>query len=369
MKTTVLLLMGGMSGEHEVSVKSAKSVLNNLDGDKFDSILVGISKTGAWYLLEGEAADYVFNAGAVLDENLDASLRIPGAGSWQDTPAGSNFDRLFELMDAVDVVFPVMHGPNAEDGTLQGFLDHIRLPYVGCGVTASAVAMDKIIAKAVFKNAGIPVVDDVFFTAGRYRAEKDTILSDIENKLGYPVFVKPANMGSSVGISKAKDRISLAAAIEEALRFDTRILVEKGLTVRELECAALGHGDVLISDPGEVLTGAEFYDYKDKYVNGVSRTQVPADVPEAVKAEVKRLARIAFDAIDGSGLSRIDFFLEEGTGKLYLNEINTLPGFTDISMYPTLAASLGYDYKNLITHLIDLAFARWEERNSRQVSL
>ncbi len=285
----------------------------------------------------------------------------PGA-TWCPGATGQPFP-------AVDVVFPVLHGPHGEDGTLQGLLELAGVPYVGCGVLASSVAMDKIACKRLLLSHDIPVVPFVTVLRSAWEKGPQTIVETVEAELGYPVFVKPANLGSSIGISKAVDRGALVRALDEAGRYDRRILVERAVDKpHEIECAVLGNDNPIASVPGEVVPSNEFYDYAAKYIDGKSTLRIPAQVAPALTERIRDLAVRAFEAIDGAGLARVDFLLSDTTGELYLNELNTMPGFTTISMYPKLWEATGISYAELVERLIELAMERQADRQRSQTS-
>ncbi len=314
-KLTVAVLYGGRSGEHEVSLRSAESVMNALAPERYNILKFFISKDGRW-----------------------------SPRPLQPEP-GRNPE--------IDVVFPVLHGTFGEDGTVQGLLELADLPYVGPGVLASSVSMDKEIAKRLFERAGMPVVE--YVTA-------DASFKPADNPFGYPVFVKPANLGSSVGISKAKDEAGLAEAIRLAAQFDTKILIERSILGQELECAVLGNGDPVAAMPCEILPSRDFYDYEDKYILDKTEFRLPAKLaPERIE-ELQRIAVGAFKAVGCEGMARVDFLLESATGKLFINEINTIPGFTSISMYPKMWEYSGLPYPKLLDRLIELAIERHETR-------
>lgn len=342
MKLKVAVLFGGRSGEHEVSLVSATSVIEALDRSKYEVMEVGITEEGRW--LKGEDCLTKFKR-----KDFDGLKEVVFGG---------------EDGFAADCVFPVLHGPFGEDGTIQGLLEMLQIPYVGCGVMAAAVGMDKVATKLICLARGIPVVAWVHFKRRDFEERREEIVAEIEAAFDYPCFVKPVNMGSSVGVSKAKNREDLVAAIDLALRFDTKFMVERGHDVREIEVAVLEglDGELLISQPGEVIVGGEFYDFNDKYVNGVSTTEIPAKISEEETKQVRFLAERVFKALDCSGLSRVDFFLDRETGEFYLNEINAMPGFTSISMYPKMMAASGIGYGELVDRLIALAVARGRER-------
>lgn len=331
-KLTIGVIFGGRSGEHEVSLVSARSIIDNLDKKKYRVVAICISKKGEW-------AEFI--------KNFPAASRI-------------------------DVYFPMIHGTSGEDGVLQGLLELTGKPYVGCSVLASAMGMDKVIQKQIFKQNGLPVVPHIWFTLEEWRKKRSNILRRIELSpsakgeagAGYPCFVKPANLGSSVGVSKARNRKELISGILEALRYDLKILVEMAVEpARELEVSVLGNEQAEASAIGEIIPSNEFYDYDAKYVDGASLTKIPAEVPRVVAAAIQKIAKIAFQAIDGSGMARVDFLMNRRTNQIYLNEINTIPGFTAISMYPKLWAESGLPYNKLLDRLIALALNRARQRS------
>lgn len=352
-KTKVAILCGGRSGEHEISLLSAKSVLSAIDRKKFDIELIGIRKDGGWYLLNEK--DYLQNPDdpekIALKNTGDEILisPIPGKGQFQTK----------NRTIVVDAVFPVLHGTYGEDGTLQGMLEMLDLAYVGADYLGSAVAMDKDMAKRLFRDAGLPIADYLVF----YREDTNPAkaILDVEARLKYPVFVKPANLGSSVGIAKASNKKELEAAMIDAWRYDIKILIEQGINAREIECALLGNHHVEASELGEIIPRHEFYSYEAKYLDPEgAKLIVGADLPTDVKTKVQEIAKKAFRAIGCEGMSRADFFVEKGTNKIFINELNTIPGFTKISMYPKLWEKSGVDYTDLITKLIELAMDRHE---------
>ena len=322
MKLRVSVVYGGRSGEHEVSVRSARAIMDGMDPARYEKIEYFIGKDGKW------------NPRAILPE--------PGA------------------QPEIDVVFPVLHGTFGEDGTVQGLLELADLPYVGAGVLASSVSMDKEMMKRVSKERMLPVVDYVTVT----REEPD--VAEACRLLPFPMFVKPANLGSSVGISKAHDRKELEAAVALAARYDRKIIVERGISGRELECAVLGNQAPQASVPCEILPSREFYDYEDKYLLDLAQTKVPADVPPAITAELRRLAVECYRAVECEGMARVDFLLETATERIYINEINTIPGFTSISMYPKMWEHSGVPFSALIDRLIELALDRHRRKKATQ---
>ncbi len=353
------IVFGGKSGEHEVSINSAKSVMAALDPNQYEVVPIGIDKQGRWAV--GEGVIRQLEAGA-RQELLGGSV-LAGAGH-ELVPVAETETGVVpkEVTQEIDVVFPVLHGSFGEDGTIQGMFEMLGLPYVGAGVLSSAVSMDKVFMKRAFAAVGLPQVAYTSYLRSAWKRDPDGIIADVEAKIGYPCFVKPANLGSSVGISKAKDRASLERAFALACRYDRKVIVEQGLDVRECEVAVLGNEEPIASVPGEVTPSNEFYDYQAKYLDGNSVLTIPAKLPDDIVAEIRELAVKAFQAVDGSGLGRVDFFIEKGTNKVYVNEINTMPGFTQYSMYPKLWEATGISYPELIDRLIQLALERYQDR-------
>jgi D-alanine-D-alanine ligase len=355
-KIRVGVIFGGRSGEHEVSLKSAKSVIDALDPERYEVVPVGITKEGRW-LMSGDATLLLPEAVMETGDRDVALFGDPTRGELVRLENGAGA----VPVGAIDVVFPVLHGTFGEDGTIQGLLDLANLPYVGSGVLGSAAGMDKVAMKRLFRDAGLPIVPFTYFLRSQWDAERERLLDAVEAEIGYPAFAKPANLGSSVGISKAIDRDSLARAIDGAAGYDRRILVERGVDAREVEVAVLGNDEPRASLPGEIIPHADFYDYETKYVNDVAEYEIPARLDAAQTAEIQALAVRAFEAVDAAGLSRVDFFVERGTDRILVNEINTMPGFTQISMYPKLREASGISYRELVDRLIDLAFERHRE--------
>ncbi len=353
-KMKIGIIFGGRSGEHEVSLVSATSVMGGLGADRFEIVPIGISKEGKWYTGRG-VMDFL-KFGQSNDEVHPAILLPDNEGgmlSW-DEGRGSV---------SLDVVFPVLHGPYGEDGTVQGLLDLAGVPYVGCGVLASSLAMDKVVSREIFTARGIPITKHVWFLASRWQRDQKRLIKQIEDTLTYPLFIKPANMGSSVGIFKVKNRAELVRDVPESARYDRKVLIEEGVEdVREIEVSVLGNDDPAASVPGEIIPSNEFYDYDAKYVDGKSRTAIPADIPEETTRTVQRLAVEAFKALDGAGLARADFLVSGKDDLVYLNELNTIPGFTSISMYPKLWEASGIPYPELLSRLVDLALERHGEK-------
>jgi D-alanine-D-alanine ligase len=355
-KLRVGVIFGGRSGEHEVSLASARSIMAVMDRHKYDIVPIGITRDGRWLTSGDPMRTLTGGAQAATPAPSD-----PAAG--RELIPGTSGGRLPPL----DVIFPVLHGPYGEDGTIQGLLDLAGVPYVGCGVLASSLAMDKIASKEIFIAHGLPVAPYQAVKRKRWEAEPAAILAELEGRLGYPMFVKPANLGSSIGVGRAGGRAELEAALVEAARYDRRLLVEAAVqNAREIECSVLGNDEPIASVPGEVVPSNEFYDYAAKYLDGRSELRIPAPLPAEVAAQVRELAVRAFLALDGAGLARVDFLLDDVTGKLFLNEVNTLPGFTSISMYPQLWAASGIPYAELIGRLLDLALERHADRERSQ---
>jgi D-alanine-D-alanine ligase len=373
-KLRVGVIYGGRSGEHEVSLASAASVFQNLDPARYEAVAIRIEKDGRWTLPSEppkvmKAADVILGAltedGSVrLQPDLRAReahpMAYPGGATLMSGSTGVN----------LDVVFPVLHGPYGEDGTVQGLLELANVPYVGAGVLASAVGMDKAAMKLVFAAKGLPICDYDVVLKRDWQRDERAVLETLVTRLGFPVFVKPANLGSSVGISKAKHTAELRAAIALAAQFDRKIVVEAAVPqAREIEVAVLGNDDPEASVPGEIIPSGEFYDYEAKYVSDDSRTVIPAQLDEARTAEVRTLAIAAFKAIDGAGMARVDFLLAGDSQVLYLNEVNTIPGFTTISMYSKMWDASGLPYARLLDRLIALAIERHAEKQQLRTSM
>lgn len=345
------VVFGGQSPEHDISRKSVTSVLNNLDKSKYNISVIGITKKGGWYLYKGDISKIEGGEWEEDTENKYKAIISPDA----EDKAVLVFDGDTVSKIHPDVIFPVLHGEFGEDGTIQGLFELSGIPYVGMGVMASANGMDKTSSKIVFANAGIPQADWVVVNRADSRGEK---MDEIEKKLGYPCFVKPARTGSSVGVGKAHDRAELLRAIENAARFDRKILVEENIEGHEVECAVLGNENAEAATVGEIMPTVEFYDFDAKYNDNSTRLQIPADLPEETIEKIREYALTAFKALDGNGLSRVDFFVKYSDGSIILNEINTLPGFTNISMYPKLWGAVGVKYGELLDKLIELAEKR-----------
>jgi D-alanine-D-alanine ligase len=369
-KTRVGLIFGGKSGEHEVSLASAQSVVRAIDQNKYEVVLIGISKAGQW-IVGGSALKQLAAVsptpllGPGVETRLDADTTetastgelMPGARA---TPSPLN---------SIDVAFPLVHGPHGEDGTLQGLLELADIPYVGAGVAASAVGMDKALMKALFRANNLPTVDWMVVLRSEWASKPEETIRSIETTFGYPCFIKPANLGSSVGITKARNWDELAQALATAAQYDRKLLAERAVVGREIECSVLGNDDPIASLPGEILPKREFYDYVAKYENeSGTELVVPADLSPELTRGVQELAVRAFKAIDGSGLARVDFFVERASNQILLNEINTIPGFTTVSMYPRMWEKTGLSYQALIDRLIQLALERYADKKKSKTT-
>ena len=365
-KIRVAVLFGGKSGEHEVSLASARSVIEALDKTKYEIHQVGIDPGGRWItagdpmqlLRGGESAPEASADEREVGCDGSALTTVPR----RDLLPGTDHVRF----PVVDVVFPVLHGTYGEDGTIQGLLELADLAYVGADVLGSAVGMDKAIQKAVLAAQGLPVVESTLVLRKRWQEDPARITAQVEARFDYPVFVKPANAGSSVGVSKAHDRAELAQGLDLAARFDRKLLVEAAIDAREIEVSVLGNDDPIASVPGEVVPCNEFYDYRAKYIDGNSGLEIPARLSPEQTKEIRDLAVRAFQAIDCAGMARVDFFVEKNTGQMYVNELNTIPGFTDISMYPKLWEASGLPYPELLDRLINLAMERRQDKRASQ---
>jgi len=354
-KLRVGVLFGGRSVEHAISLLSARSVMRALDPSKYEVVPIGITDTGKW-LPPGEAAG-LLESGSPSQEQEGA---LQTAAS--DLTSLIVSERPLSQLPPVDVIFPVLHGTFGEDGTVQGLLELADLPYVGGGVLSSALGMDKAMMKRVFRDAGLPVVEMVTVTRRDWGARPQTVTEEVAGMLGYPCFVKPSNGGSSIGISKVHTPEELEPALQAALLLDRKVLVEEAILGRELECSVLGNDDPVASAVGEVVPAREFYDYEAKYRDERTQLIVPAPIAPELSAQVRELACSAFRAVDGSGMARVDFFLRSSDNKLYVNEINTIPGFTQVSMYPKMWEATGLSYPELLDRLIELALERHAEK-------
>jgi D-alanine-D-alanine ligase len=356
------VLFGGRSTEHEVSILSARSIIAAMNPERFEPVPLYIDKNGRWLVggslkrlvSEDDARKYVY-----LPPDPTQRSLVPA----QDGIGPGN------TLPPLDVVFPVFHGLNGEDGTIQGVLELANLPYVGAGVLGSALGLDKIYMKRAFAAAGLPIVDYLAITRRQYEHDPDAFITLVEERLGYPCFSKFANSGSSVGTTKAHDRAELAAGLRLACSFDRKLLVERAVEARELEVSVLGNDEAQASVVGEVVPAHEFYDYDAKYLDEGSRLLIPAPIDAGCAAEVRGMALRAFQAVDGAGMARVDFFMERKTSRIVLNEVNTIPGFTRISMYPKLWEASGISYPALIERLVDLAIERFNDKQRSQTAI
>jgi D-alanine-D-alanine ligase len=363
-KVRVAVLFGGQSDEHDVSLRSALTIMGALDPAHYDVVPIGITREGRW--LAGGDPIAQLTATSPLFALADGSQASAPAQPDPGVEAGGALPAV--LSGDVDVVFPVLHGPMGEDGTVQGMLELANVPYVGAGVLGSAVAMDKAVAKTLLAQAGLPQVPWLGVLRRDWEREPDVVAQRIADTLGFPCFTKPANLGSSVGIAKIHGPEELGAGMDEAARHDRKLIVEKGVDARELEISVLGNDEPIASVAGEIVPCNEFYDYDAKYVDDRSELIIPANIPGEVLTEMQRLAVSAFRALDLAGMARVDFFLERGTDRLYVNEVNTIPGFTSISMYPLLWGASGVPIQELVDRLIGLAVERHGERRRRPVN-
>ncbi|EOS54715.1 D-alanine--D-alanine ligase [Paenibacillus barengoltzii] len=353
-RITVGLIYGGKSGEHEVSLQTAFAVSKAFNFDKYELLPFYIDKQGKWKVGEKLHAPF-----AALEE-----LKLEESKGDTAAAMGLLFSKLSTGQSEIDVVFPLLHGTNGEDGTIQGLFEMADLPYVGAGVLASAAGMDKVIMKKLFAEAGLEQCAYCYFTASEWERSSHTLIQSIEEKLGYPCFVKPANLGSSVGISKARNREELLSSVALAFRYDLKVIVEEFVDAREVEVGVLGNDEPLASVPGEIVSSSEYYDYQAKYLDGKSQMLIPAPIDTELADRIRELAVKAFKAIAGSGLCRADFFVRKSDHKIWINEVNTMPGFTPFSMYPLLWRETGVAYEVLLDRLIELALERYEARQA-----
>jgi D-alanine-D-alanine ligase len=343
------IIFGGRSGEHAVSLMSAASIISTLDSQKFQVICIGITRQGEWRRFEGMPAEIE-------------------SGVWEQNSTHFTID---DLKKEVDFVFPVLHGTYGEDGTIQGLFEMLDIPYAGCGVLASSLAMDKIAAKTIFDGYGLPICKYKTVMSEDLGICDEKLAIDIEEKLSnkYPLFVKPANLGSSVGINKAKNREQLIAALYEAAKYDRRLLVEEGIDGREIEVAMLGNSDIKASITGEIVPSDEFYSYTAKYFDdGQSKLIIPVEIDAKIEEAIREMSIKAYASLDCAGFARVDFFLEKTTNKIYINEINTIPGFTKFSMFPLLWKHTGINYSGLLERIVELGYERYNAKNNRETA-
>ncbi len=355
-KLRVGVIFGGRSGEHEISLLSARSVMAAMDPARYEIVPIGITHDGRW-LLTGDPMAVLTAANG--HETEDAALVSVSRARRELVPGATG-----NVLPPLDVIFPVLHGPYGEDGTVQGLLELAGLPYVGSGVLASSLAMDKVACKTIFRAHGLPVVAFRPVKRSRWEADPDGVIADVEAHLRYPLFVKPANLGSSIGVNKARNRDQLRAALDEAARYDRKLLVEEAVpNAREIECSVLGNDEPEASVPGEIIPCNEFYDYAAKYLDGRSALLIPAPLTPAQAETVRALSVEAFRVLDAAGLARVDFLMDGVSGALYLSEVNTMPGFTSISMYPKLWEASGISFPELMDRLIALALERHADKS------
>ena len=372
MKTRIGIIYGGRSGEHEVSIRSAKAVIEQIDKEKYEVFPIAISKEGNW-LNPLESINLLpFQAREMLKSNAEQfanqSVALIGDTRYKGLTNLGHSEKSVPL----DVIFPVLHGTFGEDGTIQGLLEMADIPYIGCGVLSSACGMDKVFMKSLFRDSELPMCKYVWFLRGEWERNTDAVIKQTEAKLGFPCFVKPANLGSSVGVSKATDTESLREAIALAAEYDRKIIVEEGLDIREIKCAVIGYETPRASLPGEYIIKAvdkKFLDYTEKYAGtGNNEFVVPALISEELTAKIQQMATTAFRAVDGSGLARVDFFLRNDTGALLINEINTLPGLTDASGFPKMWAGTNLPFPQLIDELVQTALERHADKSRNKTS-
>ena len=365
-KIRVGIIFGGRSGEHEVSFCSASSIIKAINKDKYAVVPIGITKGGRW--ISPQDSELALQSGKIEGKNTVILLNDSFSKSLVCIDNNQKLDKSSAL-EKLDVIFPVLHGPYGEDGTVQGLLELANISYVGAGVAASAISMDKDFMRMVFQQKGLPILKWMTIKRKEWQENKEKILFLVQNGFEYPLFVKPANLGSSVGITKVHKKEELEKAIDLASSYDRKILIERGLEeVREIECGILGNDKPRASVVGEVKPAGEFYDYDSKYTEEGTQLIIPADLPDRVSQEIQRIALSAFKAVDAAGMARVDFFVSKKENKIYLNEINTIPGFTSSSMYPRLWEASGISYPELIDRLIQLALERHQDKKQNKIS-
>jgi len=365
-KIRVGIIFGGRSGEHEVSFCSASSIIKAIDKDKYTVVPIGITKEGRW--ISPQDSELALQSGKIDGKNTVILLNDSFSKSLICIDNNQRLDKSSAL-EKLDVIFPVLHGPYGEDGTVQGLLELANIPYVGAGVAASAISMDKDLMKIIFQQKSLPILKWLTIKRKEWQKDKEKILSLVQDDFKYPLFVKPTNLGSSVGITKVHKKEELEKAIDLASSYDRKILIEKGLEeVREIECGVLGNDEPRASVVGEVKPAGEFYDYDSKYIDESTQLIIPADLPYGVSKEVQEIALRAFKALDAAGMARVDFFVSKKENKIYLSEINTIPGFTSTSMYPRLWEASCIPYPELIDRLIQLALERHQDKKQNKIS-
>ncbi len=372
MKKCVGVIFGGRSGEHDISIRSAQTVIENIDSERYDVVPIAITKDGRWMSPADSLGLFPEHTQQIFREKIGDVAASPVSLSGDAKSGGLSIGGVQGGTILIDVVFPVLHGTFGEDGTMQGLLEMADLPYVGCGVLASSCGMDKAFMKTLFRDADLPMCDYVWFLRDEWAVNRETVIRQVGSKLGFPCFVKPANLGSSVGVSKAVDDVALADAIDLAALYDRKIVVEEGIEMREIECAVIGNDNPQASLPGEYIirdASKTFLDYTEKYSGtGNNEFVVPAPVSDELSDKIRRMAVRAFKAIDGSGLARVDFFLRNDNGALLVNEINTMPGLTDASGFPKMWAGSGKAFPKVVDELIDLAIARHADKLRNKTS-
>ena len=367
------VVFGGRSSEHEVSLASAANVIEALERAGYSVVPIGITPGGRWItqgdpmrLLRKQAEQRALTAQPVSTPPSPAALPVHAGESWALLPNTARAPHLTEI----DVIFPVLHGPYGEDGTIQGLLEMANVPYVGCGVASSAAAMDKAMTKQLFAAAGLPQTRYLVAQRSTWEQDRDALIAQIEARLAYPLFTKPANLGSSVGINRARDRVELVAGLDAAAQYDRKLIIEEAVPhAREIEVSVLGNDTPSASVPGEIIPSRDFYDYAAKYLDNASGLIIPAKLDPAQVTALQAMALTAFAAVDGSGLARVDFLMDGATGDIYVNEINTMPGFTRISMYPKLWEACGLSYPDLVDRLVQLALERYADRRRNRTTL
>ncbi|MBA7532203.1 D-alanine--D-alanine ligase [subsurface metagenome] len=365
-KIKVGLIFGGKSGEHEVSFCSASSIVKAIDKDKYTVVPIGITKEGRW--ISPQDSELALQSGRIEGKNTVILLNDSSGRALLRIDNNQRLDKSSAL-ERLDLIFSVLHGPYGEDGTVQGLLELADIPYVGAGVAASAISMDKDLMKIIFKQRDLPILKWITIKRKEWQKDKEKILSLVQDDFEYPLFVKPTNLGSSVGITKVHKKEELEKAIDLASSYDRKILIEEGAEeVREIECGVLGNDEPQTSVVGEVKPAGEFYDYDSKYIDKETQLIVPADLPDGVSQEVQEIALRAFRAVDAAGMARVDFFVSKKENKIYLSEINTIPGFTSVSMYPRLWEASGIPYPELIDQLIQLALERHQDKKQNKIS-
>jgi len=365
-KIRVGLIFGGKSGEHEVSFCSASSIIKAIDKDKYTVVPIGITKEGRW--ISPQDSELALQSGRIEGKSTVILLNDPSGRALVRIDNNQRLDKSSTL-EKIDVIFPVLHGPYGEDGTVQGLLELADIPYVGAGVAASAISMNKDLMKTIFKQRDLPILKWMTIKRKEWQKDKEKILSLVQDDFEYPLFVKPTNLGSSIGITKVHKKEELEKAIDLASSYDRKILIEEGLEeVREIECSVLGNDEPQVSVVGEVKPAGEFYDYDSKYIDKETQLIVPTDLPDGVSRKVQEIALNAFKAVDAAGMARVDFFVSKKENKIYLSEINTIPGFTSSSMYPRLWEASGISYPELIDRLIQLALERHQDKKQNKIS-